>query len=134
MSEAWFPELEGVLNSGKNESLFPENNEACGAPLLHRFNTVRLGWRILYHILVGRNCRPPRMRIAGPSGLPATLGGIPGPCLSGDTSLCRPYRFLLSLPVPTRMWGYHGHRNHRTKMQSYFLPLSALSSPLLQNA
>lgn len=31
-NEAWFPELERVLNSGKDEYFFPENTRAFGAP------------------------------------------------------------------------------------------------------
>lgn len=119
-----FLSLKGFWIQERTSPCFPENTEAFGAPLLHRVNTVRLGWRILYHILVDRTCRPPGS--AGPAGLPETTGGLRGPCLSRDTSLGWPCHFLLSLPIPTGTWGYHGHRNHRTKMQSYFLPLSAL--------
>lgn len=32
-NEAWFPELERVLNSGKDEYFFPENIRAFGGPL-----------------------------------------------------------------------------------------------------
>lgn len=31
-TEAWFPELERVLNSGKEEYFSPENTRAFGAP------------------------------------------------------------------------------------------------------
>lgn len=47
MSEAWFPELERVLSSGKDEYFCPENTGVFGVQLLPRINTARLGSRLL---------------------------------------------------------------------------------------
>lgn len=111
-SETWFPELERVLNSEKDEYFFPENTGASGAPREPWINTARLGWRILY-----------QTGFAGLPGLPATTGGPRGLC----TSLCRPLPLLALTPLPRQDMGYHGHRNHRTRCKATSFPF--LPSP-----
>lgn len=125
MSEAWFPELERVLISGKDEYFRPENTGAFGVPLLPWVNTARLGSGLL-SLLSGQELQ--------------ALRNMPG------YQTCQPWRgasevsfnptvrtlvHLLSLPFPSWTWGYHGHRNRRARMQSNFLPLCP---PPLQNA
>lgn len=46
-SEAWFPELEKVLNSGKEESFFSQRTREPLGPHCCTGNTARLGWRLL---------------------------------------------------------------------------------------
>lgn len=95
-------------------STFSQRTLGLWGPLSPWANTARLGPRILYHtswqeLQAPRDC------------------GEDSRSLS--TSRGRLDCFSLSLPFPARTWGYHGHRNRRTRMQSYFLPLSALPPP-----
>lgn len=126
--EAWFPELERVLNSGKDEYFVPENTRAFGAPC--RPGLTLHGWGgESGTTAAGRDCWPQAPRRPPPA--QGRRGRLDSRPLS--TSLYRLHCFSLSFPFPARTWGYHGHRNRRTRMQSYFLPLSALPPPL-QNA
>lgn len=87
-SETWFPELERVLNSEKDEYFFPENTGASGTPRWPWVNTARLGRRILYHTgFAGlQACQRPQ----DPEVPALRCAGL--------------YRFLLSLPFPARTW------------------------------
>lgn len=94
-SETWFPELERVLSSEKEEHFFPEDTGAPGAlgspGLTLHGRDENLGPHWL--------CR-----------LPAATGGPTGllPALT---------------PLPRQDVGYHGHRNHRTRCKAASCPL-----------
>lgn len=80
MREAWFPELERVLNSGKDEYFVPENTRAFGAPC--RPGLTLHGWGgESGTTAAGRDRRPhdrpppppTRPRTAGRTGLQASF-------------------------------------------------------------
>lgn len=125
MSEAWFPELERVLSSGKDEYFCPENTGVFGVQLLPRINTARLGSRLLY-LINGQELQAPQ-HVPGYQTCWAWRKALE---VSFNLTVITLVR-LLSLPFPSWTWGYHGHRNRRTRMQSNFLPLCP---PPLQNA
>lgn len=93
--EAWFPELERVLNSGKEEYFVPENTRAFGAPC--RPGLTLHGWGgESGSTAAGRDCWPQVPRRPPPA--PGRRGGLGSRPLS--TSLYRLHCFSLHSPSP----------------------------------